>query len=172
MTQNYNTSYLYEPTFVLTKQLNIMQNPSQTTATQRMLKSPCINFMHAYASHDMDQMMHLCDPNGEVWFKSLGEAGRGKIGELGKAIWSGLIDCFPDIENTVHAAVTDAEGRVRCQVLISGTQAKDFADIPNKGLRFGSDHIFIFHLNEQNKIDRIQIEWDHEDLKRQLGAGR
>lgn len=141
-----------------------------TTSAHDLMKSPCIDFMFAYSDHDMDKMMSLADPNGEVWFKSLGEAGRGTIGELGKGIWTMLMDCFPDIENTVHAAIAEEDGTIRCQVLIEGTQAKDFADVPNKGQRFSSDHIFIFRLNEQNLIDQVHIEWNHADFKKQLGA--
>ncbi len=140
-----------------------------TDLREMTLKGPCVDFLFAYADHDMDKMMQLCDTEGEVYFRQLGEQGKGKIGELGKGIWSALIDCFPDIENTVHAATADGED-IRCEVLITGTQAKDFADIPNKGLRFESEHVFVFRLNEENKIDRIRIEWNHADLKRQLGA--
>ena len=103
-------------------------------------------------------------------FLPLGNAGMGKIGELGKAIWGGLIECFPGIDNTVDVALAEDNDMVRCQVVIRGTQAKDFADIKNKGKHFESDHIFIFHLNEESKINDISIQWDHEDLKRQLGS--
>lgn len=139
-----------------------------TNPATDLMKSPCIDFMFAYSDHDMDKMMSLCDTEGEVWFKPLGEAGRGAIGELGRGIWTTLMDCFPDVENTVHAAVADEDGLIHCQVLISGTQTKDFADVPSKGLHFGSDHIFIFRLNKHNKIDRIHIEWNHEDFRKQL----
>jgi hypothetical protein len=55
-------------------------------------------------------------------------------------------------------------------VVIRGKQAKDFAGIPSKGKHFESDHIFIFHLNEQGKIDDIIVDWDHQDFCRQLGV--
>lgn len=134
------------------------------------LKGACVAFMFAYQNHDIEKMMQLCDTDGEVWFKPLGESGRGKIGELGKGIWSALLDCFPDLDNTVEAAISEQDDHVRCQVVITGTQAKDFADIPSKGLHFGSDHIFIFRLNPAGDINQIHIEWNHADLKRQLGA--
>ncbi len=144
----------------------------ETTLQQQTLsiKNACVEFMFAYQQKNIDKMMSLCDPNGMVHFTSLGDAGNGKIGELGKGIWTALIDCFPDIDNTLDAAVAEDEHTVRCQVVIRGTQAKDFADIPNKGFHFDSDHIFIFHLNDQNKIDDINITWDHADLKKQLGC--
>ena len=134
------------------------------------LKNACVSFMFAYQQRDVDKMLSFCNPEGEVYFKPLGDSGKGKIGELGKAIWTSLIDCFPDIDNTVDAAIAEDGDTVRCQVVIRGTQAKDFAGIPNKGKSFDSDHIFIFRLNPTGKIERIEIEWDHADFQRQLGA--
>ena len=134
------------------------------------LKNTCVQFMFAYQQKNLEKMLSFCDPNGTIEFLPLGDAGKGKIGELGRAIWGGLIECFPDIDNTLDAAVAEDEHTVRCQVVIRGTQAKDFADIKSKGLHFESDHIFIFHLDENNKIDHVQIQWNHQDFKRQLGA--
>jgi predicted ester cyclase len=133
------------------------------------MKDACVQFMFAYQKKDVGRMLSFCDLQGEVFFTSLGEAGKGKIGELGKNLWTMLIDSFPDIDNTIDAIVSE-DDTVKCQVMISGTQAKDFAGIENKGKHFDSDHIFIFHLNEENKIDSITITWNHADFCRQLGA--
>jgi hypothetical protein len=135
---------------------------------QLSLKNACVEFMFSYQQRNVAQMLNFCDPEGEVWFMPLGEAGRGKIAELGKAIWTSLIDSFPDIDNTVDATIAEDGESVRCQVVISGTQAKDFAGIVSKGKHFDSDHIFIFHLNDQQLIDSIHVSWDHEDFQRQL----
>lgn len=137
---------------------------------QISLKNKCVEFMFAYQQKNLEKMLSFCDLDGTVEFVPLGEAGKGKIGELGKAIWGGLLVSFPDIDNTLDAAVAEDEYTVRCQVVITGTQAHDFADIKNQGKHFDSDHIFIFHLNDENKIDRISIQWNHEDFKRQLGS--
>ena len=134
------------------------------------LKNKCVEFMFAYQQKNLEKMLSACDPDGIVEFLPLGEGGKGKIGELGKAIWGGLIECFPDIDNTLDAAVAEDEHTVRCQVVIRGTQAKDFAGIKSQGKHFDSDHIFIFHVNENNKIDHIKIEWNHDDFKKQLGS--
>ena len=133
------------------------------------LKNACVEFMFAYQQKNVEKMLSFCDPEGEIFFTPLGEGGKGKIHELGKQLWTGLIDSFPDIDNTVEAAIAEDGESVRCQAVIRGTQAKDFAGIVSKGKHFDSDHIFIFHLNEENKIDDIQITWDHEDFQRQLG---
>jgi hypothetical protein len=145
----------------------------ETTIQQQQelsIKNACVQFMLAYQQKSVDKMMSYCNPNGTVDFLPLGESGKGKIGELGKTIWDLLLECFPDIDNTLDAAIAEDEPTVRCQVVIRGTQKKDFADIVNKGKHFDSDHIFIFHLNDENKIDHIRISWDHEDFKKQLGS--
>ena len=134
------------------------------------LKNACVEFMFAYQQRNVEKMLGFCNPDGEVHFLPLGESGKGKIGELGRTIWSLLIECFPDIDNTLDAAVAEEENTVRCQVVIRGTQVKDFAGIVNKGKHFDSDHIFIFHLNSNNKIDSINVSWDHADFQRQLGG--
>jgi hypothetical protein len=134
------------------------------------LKNAAVKFMFSYQQKSVEKMLGLCDPEGTVNFVPLGENGTGKIKDLGKAVWTSLIDCFPDIDNTLDAAIAQDEQTVRCQVVIRGTQAKDFAGITCKGKHFDSDHIFIFRLNEAGKIDYIQVEWDHADFQRQLGS--
>jgi len=137
---------------------------------QISLKNKCVEFMFAYQQKNLEKMLSFCDPEGTVEFVPLGQAGKGKIGELGRTVWGGLLTCFPDIDNTLDAAVAEDESTVRCQVVIRGTQVADFAGIKNQGKHFDSDHIFIFHLDADNKINHISIEWNHEDFKRQLGS--
>jgi len=134
------------------------------------LKNACVSFMFAYQHRDIGKMLSFCDSRGSIFFKPLGTQGKGSIMELGQALWSSLIDAFPDLDNTVDAAIAEDGDSVRCQVVIRGTQAKDFAGITSKGKQFESDHIFIFHLNDEGRIDDIVVDWNHEDFCRQLGV--
>ena len=134
------------------------------------LKNACVSFMFAYQQRNVEKMLSFCDQGGTIYFKPLGDSGKGKIYELGRSLWTSLIDSFPNLDNTVDAAIAEDGDRVRCQVVISGTQTKDFAGIVSKGKHFDSDHIFIFRLNPAGKIDNIEIEWDHADFQRQLNA--
>ena len=65
------------------------------------LKNACVEFMFAYQQKNVEKMLSFCNPDGIVEFMPMGKGGKGKIGELGKAIWSGLIECFPDIDRYV-----------------------------------------------------------------------
>lgn len=134
-------------------------------------KGTCIEFFSAYQNMDIERMMQLCDPTGEVHFEPLGEAGKGKIGEFGKNLWLALMDAFPNLDNTViKAEMNEAQNTVTCTVSIFGTQEKEFAGIPSKGNRFESDHVFIFRFNENEQVDSINIRWDHERFVQQLTA--
>ena len=138
-----------------------------STAQLSTWKNICLDFMGAYQDHQIDQMMQLCNQEATVYFESLGEAGRGTVHQLGKSVWSALIESFPDLNNTVHT-ISMENGKVVCNVSIRGTQHKSFADIPSQGNVFDSGHIFVFSLDENHQIKEITIQWDHEDLVRQL----
>jgi hypothetical protein len=132
-------------------------------------KGSCIQFFSAYQDMDLDRMLGLCQPNGDIFFEPLGDAGKGKIYETGKGLWSAIMNSFPDLDNTVRSQTYDeSKNQVLCNVVIFGKQKKDFAGIPAKGLRFDSDHIFIFQFDDHGKIDKINITWDHESFVKQL----
>ncbi len=118
---------------------------------------------------ELDRMLGLCDPEGEISFVPLGSDFSGKIHEVGKAVWAGLMDSFPDLDNTVIDQVYgEKEKSVSCKVEIFGTHEKDFAGLVSKGKRFNSEHIFIFRFNPQDKIEEIEVSWDHGYLVNQL----
>jgi hypothetical protein len=133
-------------------------------------KNICVDFMKAYQDQKVEEMVRLCGSKSTIWFKPLGDSGKGKIHELGKGLWTTLIDCFPNIDNTVHSIISES-GKIKCVVSIRGTQEKDFAGIQSQGGSFDSEHIFVFRLNEKENIQHIDIEWDHADFVSQLSRG-
>jgi hypothetical protein len=139
------------------------------TFTDLTRKGTCIEFFSAYQEHDYERMVGLCTLEATVDFMPLGDGGKGQVAELGKGLWSALMDCFPDIDNTIDTFDVNGD-EITCKVVIFGTQAKDFAGITNKGLRFENEHIFIFRFDEDDKITAISIDWDHTHFSQQLGA--
>ncbi len=132
-------------------------------------KGTSIEFFSAYQDMDLDRMLSLCDVNGTIAFEPLGDPFKGKIHEVGKGLWSAIMDAFPNLDNTVQAQTYDeATDIVTCQVIIFGTQEKEFAGMPSKGKDFDAEHIFIFRFNEHGKITDLKINWDHEAFVKQL----
>lgn len=146
-----------------------MKSVSSESPTTLTRKGTCIEFFSAYQDHAYERMVNLCTPEATVEFIPLGENGKGRVPDLGKDLWALLMHCFPDIDNTIDTFTTDHD-EVTCTVSLFGTQEKDFPGIPSRGLRFESDHIFIFRFDEADKITGIRINWDHPDFCRQLGA--
>ncbi len=132
-------------------------------------KGTCIEFFSAYQDMDVDRMLGLCDPSGTIAFEPLGADYAGKIYEVGKGVWSALMDSFPDLDNTIKGQQYDeSKDAVTCTVVIFGKQEKEFAGLPSKGNNFDSEHIFIFRFNNEGKISDLVINWDHESFVNQL----
>lgn len=147
------------------KATQTQQESSETLAK----KGSCIEFFSAYQDFDVDRMLELCAKDATVNFAPLGEAGRGPVNVTGKGIWSALMESFPDIDNTVRTlAFNEGSNEVICQVVIFGKQEKDFAGLVSKGLRFDTEHIFIFKFDNNSKIKNIHVDWNHEQFVKQL----
>ena len=81
------------------------------------------------------------------------------------------MDSFPNLDNTVKHQTFDGDtNTVTCQVVIFGTQEKEFAGIVSKKKEFDTEHIFIFRFNKEGMITDIKINWDHEGFVGQLTA--
>ena len=139
------------------------------SVTDLTRKGTCIEFFSAYQDMDTERMINLATPTAMVWFKPLGDDGKGLFREFGKAVWGLLMDCFPDIDNTVDAMSVEGD-TITCKVVIFGTQQKEFMGLPSKGLRFESDHIFIFRFNDDDQITDLSIDWNHNSFVGQLSG--
>lgn len=132
-------------------------------------------FFAAYRAHDVERMVDLCaDGAGfryvpfEVWVRQRVLHGEGKVGTVGKLIWTTLIDAFPDLTNAVTSLRADEHGNVAAQVRFGGTQARPFGIIADTGGHFELPHLFLFHVTGDGLIDDIVAYWDNVDWKRQL----
>jgi len=129
----------------------------------------CIEFFSAYQEMAIDRMLSLFSEDAYVYFEPLGTDFSGPVQQTGKAVWTLLMDTFPDLDNTVQSLTWNANDQtVTCRVSIFGTQAKSFVGIPSRGLRFDSEHIFIFRFNDDAAIDEVRVLWDHDRFVGQL----
>jgi ketosteroid isomerase-like protein len=134
-------------------------------------------FFDAYRARDVEGMAGLCTDNAgfryvpfEVWGRQRVLHGEGKVCTVGKPIWTALIDAFPDLTNTVTSLRADADGNAAAEVLIAGTQARDFSIIACTGGHYELPHLFLFHVTGDGLIDDIAAYWDNVSWKKQLGC--
>jgi steroid delta-isomerase-like uncharacterized protein len=127
-----------------------------------------LSFFEAYNNHQVERMVNLCSEGAQLRYVPMGERGQGKASQVGKAIWSGLIDAFPDLHVTVQSIFGD-ERNVAAEVMIGGTQRKDFLNIPSKGEHYELPHAFLLKVDERKMITEITAYWDNASFYSQLG---
>jgi ketosteroid isomerase-like protein len=142
------------------------------TATQSVR-----DFFDAYRDHDVERMVDLCREDAEfsavpveLWGRQRVVRGDGWVRTVGKVLWTGFIDAFPDLTNRVTSLTADGDGNVAAEVVLSGSQAREWGTIGNRALRFALPHLFVFRVDDQGLIARIVAYWDDAHLRQQLGT--
>jgi ketosteroid isomerase-like protein len=133
-------------------------------------------FFDAYRRQDVGAMTDLCADNAdfsyipyEVWGKQRVLRGDGKVKTVGKTIWTGLINSFPDLTNVVHSVDANEAGDVVVTCDIGGTQQLAWGFAEPRGKAYSEPHLFLFHVDDAGEIDRISAYWDGASTNRQLG---
>lgn len=133
-------------------------------------------FFDAYRRHDVEAMVELCTENTdfeyvpfEMWGRQRVLRGAGKVATVGKPLWTGMIQAFPDLTNTVTSVTADEDGNVAAEVVISGTQSGPWGTIGNRGQSYSEPHLFVLHVSGEGLIDAITGYWDSASISRQLG---
>lgn len=134
-------------------------------------------FFAAHRTHDVEGMADCCVDRAEFsyvpvewWGRQRVARGEGTVGTVGKALWTGLFEAFPDLTNEVTSLVADGDGNVAAEVVVSGTQSAVWGTIENRRRRFSLPHLFVFRLGDAGLIERIAAYWDDAVLREQLGA--
>jgi steroid delta-isomerase-like uncharacterized protein len=134
------------------------------------------HFFEAYARHDVDAMVDMCADNAdfsyvpfEVWGKQRVIRGDGKVQTVGKVLWTGLINSFPDLFNKVHSIDSNDAGDVVVRCDIGGTQQIAWGPITAQGKKFSEPHLFVLHVDDAGQIDSVRAYWNGAGISRQLG---
>jgi len=133
-------------------------------------------FFARYRAHDVHGMADLCGVNAgfsyvpvEVWGKQRVLRGDGKVGTVGKPLWTGLINAFPNLSNTVRTVTANDDGDVVAEVDIEGTQQLAWGLITPVGQHYSEPHLFIFQVGEDLLIDSVTAYWNDASISQQLG---
>jgi ketosteroid isomerase-like protein len=130
------------------------------------------SFFAAYNRHDVTSMVAACSERAELRYVPMGSYGRGKVHELGKAIWSGLIDALPDLHVAVQSMFGGASN-IAAEVMIGGTQRKDLVygqvRIRSQGKHYELPHAFLLQIDESGLIKEVAAYWDNASFYSQLG---
>ncbi|MEV7502712.1 nuclear transport factor 2 family protein [Streptomyces sp. NPDC093018] len=133
-------------------------------------------FFAAYRRHDIEAMAEMCTDTAEfsyvpyeVWGKQRVLRGDGMVGTVGKTIWTGLINSFPDLFNEVHDIDANDAGDVLVRCDIGGTQQLAWGFAEPCGGAFREPHLFILRVDEDGRIGSVRAYWDGAGINRRLG---
>ena len=125
-------------------------------------------FFDRYRKHDIEGMLSLFVPGATVDYVPMAATGAAAV--QGTAIWTALVNAFPDLTNEVNAIHADGSGRhATVEVTIRGTQAQDFLGIVHRGKSFSVRHAFVFEFDAEARITRLAAYWDNVKLFEDLG---
>lgn len=128
------------------------------------------HFMALYKAHDVAAMAALCAPDSMLDYVAMGNRGRGRIQDIGVAMWRTFIDDFEDF----HPEVMDVwEDTARKTAFVStmnrGVQKKPISGIAAHNGVLDAPHIFILALGADGRIAKITAYWDYMTMYRQIG---
>jgi len=133
-------------------------------------------FFTRYRAHDVNAMTDLCAINAafsyvpvELWGKQRVLRGDGTVGTIGKPLWTGLINSFPNLTNTVRTITASDVGDVVVEADIAGTQQLAWGLIAPAGKDYSEPHLFVFHVGADLLIDSITAYWNDAGISQQLG---
>jgi ketosteroid isomerase-like protein len=144
--------------------------PSAPARTAASAAAVVTEFFDRYRTHDINGMADLCSINAslsyvplEVWGKQRVVRGDGKVGTIGKPLWTGLVTAFPDLTNTVHTVTANDDGDVVAEVDIEGTQQLAWGLIRPAGQHYCEPHLFVFHVGPAHRQhDRLLERRRHQ----------
>ena len=134
-------------------------------------------FFDRYRAHDVNGMADLCSINAdfayvpvEMWGKQRVLRGDGKVATIGKPLWTGLINAFPDLLVTTGRVITTGDV-VTALVKVEGTQAGAYAGAINQEKHLDIDQAWRFTVTGA-LITGVSAYWCQRQLYRRLAVKR
>jgi hypothetical protein len=124
-------------------------------------------FFTAYNNQQPFEAIKLTAPGAQYNYVPLDSIAKGNF-EQWAQVATDLIGSFPNLHNEVKYTRTDDEGNVYAEVWIGGKQEKDFGPLVAKQKDYWLEHLYIFHINEDGKIDAMTCYWDNYTWFKQL----
>ena len=115
------------------------------------------NYMESFASGELDMSGYAED----VLIHSLDEGYSGRDGLY--RLVSQVLEAFTDVEQTIDLVMAEGDF-VTMRATITLTHTGDYPRFPASGVRFTSEHIHIYRLEDGKIVER----WDKSNMFQQL----
>jgi len=132
-------------------------------------------FIDAINRGDVVAMVELCSLNAdfhyipfEMWGKQRVVRADGKVRTIGRPLWQGRADAFPDLVYTVDR-ITDGGDHLAVEATVRGTQAATWGVMAARGGSYAGHHVLLISVDSDGLITNVREYWDNSSMFQQLG---
>jgi steroid delta-isomerase-like uncharacterized protein len=117
--------------------------------------------------HEPDAVVATFSPVKAAYdIPAMGDAGQQPDAEAVRQMWVGVLGAFPDFHIDA-GPLLHGDDHVFVEIMMSGTQAEDFAGIPATGRSFATRVACLYEF-EEDELVRERVYMDFADITRQL----
>jgi predicted ester cyclase len=127
-------------------------------------------FLHRVSAGMIDSALALVEPNASADLTPLKL--RGPASEVMRRYVLDMAEAFPDLELHIRRLFVGLDRTVVAEVTIQGAQAAELWGIPSRGRALELEQVWLLHLEENMRMDRVGAYWCQYQLCKMLGARR
>jgi predicted ester cyclase len=127
-------------------------------------------FLHRVSTGMIDSALTLVEANASADLTPLKL--RGPASAVMRRYAIDLAEAFPELRLRIRSLFVGLDGTVVAEVTIEGTQAAELWGIPSRGRVLELDQVWLLHVDENVKMDRVGAYWCQYQLCKMLGARR
>ena len=117
--------------------------------------------------HEPDAVVATFSPAKAAYdIPAMGDAGQQHDAHAVREMWIAVLRAFPDF-HIEHGPLLHGDDHVFVEIMMSGTQAEDFAGIPSTGRAFETRVACLYGF-EHDELVRERVYMDFADITRQL----
>src|SRR6202011_6145152 len=114
-------------------------------------------FLHRVSTGMIDSALTLVEANASADLTPLKLRGPASAVMTRYAI--DLTQAFPELRLRIRSLFVGLDGTVVAEVAIEGTQAAELWGIPSRGRVLELDQVWLLHVDENVKMDRVGAYW-------------
>jgi predicted ester cyclase len=127
-------------------------------------------FLSRVSAGTIDSALALVDANASADLTPLKL--RGPASEVLRRYGLDLAEAFPDLKLQIRGLFVGLDRTVVAEVTIQGVQTAELWGIPSRGRVLELEQVWLLHLEENMRMDRIGAYWCQYQLCKMLGARR
>lgn len=126
-------------------------------------------FFDRVDAHDVDGAMALVADDADVTLRPLATLDR--EGDL-RGYLEALVGAFPDLFVTIRSLFVGTDGTAVAEVTLEGVQADDFLGVIDQQKHMDVDQVWLLHVDDDGRIDRVAAYWCQNQVYRRLAVKR